>query len=101
MSEAFKRLKFDSVWIGAAIGLLMPVVMYFAIYLIRYNGMHMWRYFRLIKSGDYGFPLSTICLLPDLCLFFIFLWLHRERTSRGILMAIFPFVIYMVWKFSA
>ncbi|MGP8215278.1 MAG: hypothetical protein ACLQQ4_06925 [Bacteroidia bacterium] len=100
MAKTFTRLKFDSVWVGLATGILLPLATFFINYLIHFRGMPLFRVFHAIRVGQMQFPLMTFCLIPDLCMFFVFLWINRERSSRGILFAILPYVIYMVWKFA-
>jgi hypothetical protein len=100
MLETLKKLKIDSVWFGLVVGILSPIAGFFINYLIHFRGMHLSRVFWVIKRGEMDFPLYTFCLLPDLCMFFIFLWINKERASRGVLLVVLPYVIYMVWKFS-
>jgi len=101
MAEIIKKLKIDSVGVGIIAGILLPIIGFFVNYLIHFRGMHLNRVFFAIRRGQMEFPLLTFCLLPSLCMFFIFLWLNKEKASRGILITVIVYVIYMVWKFSS
>jgi len=100
MFEVFKKYKYNSAWLGLALGLLMPSLSFYIYYLIHFNGMHFHKLLWVLQRGQMEFPLFTLCLLPDLAGFFIFIWIDKDKTSRGFLYVILPYVIYMVWLFS-
>ena len=100
MAQTFKKFNFDSVWVGIVAGILLPIGGFYVNYLIHFNGMHLHRVFMAIRRGQMEFPLYTFCLLPSLCMFFIFLWINKEKASRGILITVLAYAIFMVWKFS-
>jgi len=100
MAQIFKKLEIDSTLTGVVMGIALPIATFYVNYLIHFNGMHLYKVFIAMKRGQMEFPLYTFCLLPSLCMFFLFLWLNKERASRGVLITVLPYVIFMVWKFS-
>lgn len=100
MSDLVRKLKEDTTLSGILAGIALPIIAFYVNYLIHFKGMHLYKVFIAMKRGQMEFPLYTLCLIPSLCMFFIFLWLNRERSARGVLITVLPYVIFMVWKFS-
>lgn len=82
--------RFDKYWIGAVIGLLLPLT-FIAVYLSHF---HLWF---LLEVGRAAFPtFSKLCLLsvfPNLALIFVFYTTNTWNLSKGVLLGAFPFMI--------
>jgi len=77
-------------------GLLLPLVMFLAMYLARYNEIgfweyvqNLWRFFMLVK-------LLTLCVLPNLLLFLFFIRKKYDLAARGVLMATFLYAFLVI-----
>jgi hypothetical protein len=90
-----KNNKFDNTGIGLFVGFLLPVIIFFAIYFIKENGIsfsnyvgNLWYLQSLIKLG-------SLCVFANSAVFMGFIKLKYEKTARGILGAtiIYAFVV--------
>jgi hypothetical protein len=89
------KAKYDSVTLGTILGLLTPTVTFIIYYLIRYRGMYFPAYIHYLNSGGLFLPILSLCVVPNLLLFFIFIWTKRDKSARGVLQATFVFAIYV------
>ena len=87
--------KYDKVGIGVLTGLIIPIVIFFIVYLVGENDMSfsnyisgMWRMQALVKIG-------SLCVFTNVAAFWIFLRLKYEKAARGVLGAtiLYAFVV--------
>ncbi|WP_321376146.1 hypothetical protein [uncultured Draconibacterium sp.] len=90
-----KKNKYDTVGIGVLTGLILPIAIFFIVYLIGENEMSftnyisgMWRMQALVKIG-------SLCVFTNVAAFWIFLRLKYEKAARGVLGAtiLYAFVV--------
>jgi len=96
-----KPKRFDKMWIGILIGLIMPVLGF-----LIYGWYWSWKFFRtfsyfvndvFIGTPTFRSSILSLSLLINLLPFFIFLRTDRYKSARGVMAAVFlyvPFVIY-------
>jgi len=87
--------KYDSVALGTITGLFVPIIAFLLYYLIRYRGMYFPAFIRYLYDGGTFIPILSLCVVPNLLVFFIFIWTDRDRSARGVLQATFVFAIYV------
>ncbi len=87
--------KFDTLGKGLLAGLILPVVLFFCIYLTRENEVsfinymnNMWQMQTLLKVG-------SLCVFANSGLFWFFLNKKYEKAARGVLAAtiLYAFVV--------
>ena len=90
-----KNNKFDNTGIGLFVGFLLPVIIFFAIYFIKENGIsfsnyvgNLWYLQSLIKLG-------SLCVFANSAVFMGFIKLKYDKAARGVLAAtiIYAFVV--------
>lgn len=52
-------------------------------------------YLRYLNGGGTFLPILSLCVIPNLLTFFIFIWTKRDKSAKGVLMATFAFAIYV------
>ena len=87
--------KYDSVILGTVLGLLAPTIAFFIYYMIRYRGMYFPAYLHYLYAGGTFLPILSLCVTPNLLIFFIFIWTKRDKSARGVLQATFAFALYV------
>jgi len=95
--------KFDSMWLGTILGVLMTFVSIFAFYLIRFADLTIHDYFKLLIENRFLFaPIVSISGVPNLVVFFLFLNKEKYKTARGVILATFIIVVAVLiikyWK---
>lgn len=95
LNQVRKKHKFDTVGIGSLTGLVLPVLIFFIVFLAQGNEgsfndyiKGMWRMQALIKLG-------SLCVFANVGVFWIFLQKKYEKAARGVLGAtiLYAFVV--------
>jgi len=79
------RTRFNNQLLGVILGLILPVLSFFIIYLLLSGSLNLVEYFEKVKSTNVFTKLLSLAVLPNLLLFFIFIWLNYLKSARGIL----------------
>jgi hypothetical protein len=87
--------RFDNVGIGFIIGFVVPVIVFFAVYLIGQSGISVLDYTKSLQKLNALIKLGSLCVFVNSAIFMGFINLKFEKTSRGILGAtiIYAFVV--------
>ncbi|HBX51440.1 MAG TPA: hypothetical protein DEH02_10280 [Bacteroidales bacterium] len=98
-AKKIKEKKYNSFLSGAVGGLLLPLIAFFLFYLFLApknftfsDFINQTRYLNLTT------PILSICVIPNLLLFFICLWTNRLFSARGVVFTtmIFAFAVVVI-----
>lgn len=90
-----KRNKIDTIGVGLMTGLILPVVLFFMVYVMKETEVSfveyirgMWRMQALVKLG-------SLCVFANVAVFWYFLKKKYEKAARGVLGAtiLYAFVV--------
>jgi hypothetical protein len=87
--------KYDSIVLGTVLGLLAPAILFSSYYLIRYRGMYFPAYIHYLSAGENLLPIISLCVTPNLLIFYAFIWTKRDKTTQGVLAATFVYAIFV------
>jgi len=80
-----KKNKFDTTGVGVLVGFILPVIIFFAVYLISERGIsfsnyvgNLWHLQALIKLG-------SLCVFVNSAAFMGFIKLKYDKAARGVL----------------
>ncbi len=92
--------RFDTILSGLVPGLILPAVTLVIIWLIRYEG-GLFRFLGEFQQMGMLSKILSLSVIPNLLLFFLFLWTNRPYSARGVIFAtlIMAFVM-LVLKFA-
>ena len=83
-------IKKDSILLGLILGIIGPVIgfitYYYAQASYKFTLLGFWHFVVRMKLLS---PVLSLCLIMDLVIFFIFIWLRWDRSARGVLTATF------------
>jgi len=90
-----KTNRLDNVGIGFLIGFLLPVLVFFVVYLIGKNDISIAEYTNSLWQLNTLVKLGSLCVFMNSAVFMGFIKLKFEKAARGILGAtiIYAFVI--------
>jgi len=93
--QRHKTNRFDNISIGFLIGVVLPVVVFFVVYLIGKNDISVAEYIKSLKQLNVLIKLGSLCVFLNSAVFMGFIKLKFEKTARGILGAtiIYAFAI--------
>lgn len=87
--------RFDNAGIGFLIGFIVPVVVFFVVYLIGKNEISVSEYIKSLEQLNVLVKLGSLCVFLNSAIFMGFIKMKFEKTARGILGAtiLYAFVI--------
>ena len=90
-------IKYDKLGAGLILGILLPVLS-FIIGWLSISDVTIGEYFRQFEQLNRLSSLISLSALPNLLLFFVFIWLNMYRAARGVIFAtlILAFVMLIV-----
>jgi len=83
------NLNLDTTVIGLLSGIIVPIITFLIVYFIMSGSQTLNEYLqRLIDRNIQGHFIS-ISVIPNLLIFFIFIWLYKMKAARGVLLSTF------------
>ena len=79
--------KLNSLVIGLIVGIVGPVLTLFVIYLITTSELSIRDYINQLIFFKVYTHIISLSAIPNLLTFFIFIWLNKLRSARGVLLA--------------
>ena len=90
-----KKRKFDSVVFGAIVGLLSPPITFTIYYFIMHRFVPIVSYIKYLRGGDIFVATLSLCVVPNLLIFFTFIWTDRDKSSKGVVFATILYAFYV------
>jgi hypothetical protein len=91
-----KFLKYDTFITGFAPGIILPFATALLSFLFASRGETVFDfYFRILKAGFVTHGM-TLCMVPDVILFFVFTRLDMLKSAKGMLAATIIWVLFIV-----
>ncbi|MDR1225365.1 MAG: hypothetical protein LBK47_00515 [Prevotellaceae bacterium] len=92
----------SKVVLGTLVGLVVPVITFFIFYRTSYAHTSFESYVRLLMFRSMISKVLAITALPNLLVFYLFLWLNKDLIARGvvvgtIMVALVVAVLYFVY----
>jgi len=92
--------KYNNIRIGLVLGMLAPVIGFLVIYLVAFRGMSISEFVELLVYNKKLSSIVSLSAIPNLLLFFIFIWLNYLYSARGVLASTLVFAgVVIVTKF--
>ncbi len=90
----------NSFWFGLAAGLIVPIITIIIAYYQAYSYMDFKVFYVRFVHLKLFSAFISLCALPDMLVFFIFIWGNRLIAARGALTSIFILtMIVVLFKF--
>jgi hypothetical protein len=92
--------RFDSLATGLIVGLILPVVSLMAFWIIRFDGS-LGQFLATFQGMGMLSKVLSLSVLPNLLLFFIFIWTRRNFSARGVIFAtLLVAFVMLILKFA-
>jgi hypothetical protein len=88
--------RLNTLTFGLIAGLLVPLLALVIFYFISSSDTAFPEYIRFIVSRKKLSSLISLSVVPDLLVFFIFIWLNYLYSARGVLAAVFLLALIVV-----
>jgi len=90
------KSKVNNIYVGIILGLIVPVITVFLVYKIRFNQFNWEEFINLFVQRRVLSSLLSLCVIPNLLVFMIFIWLNHLYSARGVLLSTFIVGIIIV-----
>ena len=88
-----KQSKYDKVGIGVLTGLVLPLIIFFIVYMVGENDMSFFDYIAGMRRIQALVKIGSLCVFTNVGAFWIFLKLKYEKAARGVLGATILYAI--------
>lgn len=89
-SVIIEKLKWaDNFFLGLALGIAAPIITLFIVYFVTFDNYTLKEFFEFLKTMRVLTKLFSLCVVPNLGVFFLFVWPNYLKGARGTLTATF------------
>jgi hypothetical protein len=94
-----REKRFDSMWHGLVSGFLLPPATLVIFWLVK-SDLGLWNFLQRFQMLGMLSKVLSLATIPNLLLFFVFIWTRRNFSARGVIFAtlVMAFVM-LVLKF--
>jgi membrane-associated HD superfamily phosphohydrolase len=93
------KYKTDTIGTGLILGILIPLISFFIFYFVKFSHYDFGDYVTSILLRAILTKILSLCVIPNLALFFIFIWTNKLTAARGVLTAtIFLSIVMLLIK---
>lgn len=95
------KSKVDNLKLGLLLGIIAPALTMLIIYLIQFTNFNLSELVDLLVEKKVFTKIVSLCVIPNLALFFLFLNKNYYYSARGVLMATVLFALFVfITKFA-
>jgi hypothetical protein len=94
------KSRYDLVKLGFALGVIAPIISFLIVYKIKFDSFTLKGFYEFLVTMHALSKLLSLMVIPNLLIFFIFIWTNHLYAARGVLAAtVFDAVVIMAIKF--
>jgi len=95
------RSKFDSLTLGLILGIIAPIITMLIVYFLKFDLYKVDELLNYLVAKQVFTKIVSLCVIPNLVLFFIFIRKNYLYSARGVLMATILFAAFVfITKFA-
>jgi hypothetical protein len=83
------KSRFNNIILGTVLGIIVPVITVFVAYRLRFSQYQLDEFFGILLQKKILSSLLSLCVIPNLLVFLIFIWLNYLHSARGVLLSTF------------
>ena len=91
-----KLSRYNDVRLGLATGLIVPVITVLIFYQVKFGHLDIGEFLSNMITKKVLSSILSLCVIPNLLVFFVFIWTNMLYLARGVLMATFVFAVVVV-----
>jgi hypothetical protein len=90
-------VKLDKFWLGFILAILVPVLTLSITYHHTFGNQNISEFFQFLRDRQIMSKLFSLCVLPNLGLFFLYIWGNFLKGARGVLAATIFVALFVVY----
>ncbi|NBC84401.1 MAG: hypothetical protein GVY19_13625 [Bacteroidetes bacterium] len=79
----------NNIFLGCVLGLILPAIAGFLVFEIRFDDYSFRAFISMLNVQGVLTQVLSLCVVPNLLAFFLFIWTNRLLSARGVLLATF------------
>jgi hypothetical protein len=91
-----KFLKADSFWIGFISAIIVPIITLTITYFYTFTNYNVEEFFHFLITFRVMTKLFSLCVLPNLGLFFLYLWPEFNKAAKGVVASTFLVALVII-----
>ena len=88
--------RFDSLVYGLVPGIILPVIFVIVFWAVKYEGGGLLEFLQKFQEQKLLTKVVSLSAIPNLLLFFLFIWSNRSFSARGVIFATFLLAFLML-----
>jgi len=88
--------KLNNIYLGLIAGFLFPLISMLVLRWIKYNRYTLNEYIEFLNQINVLTKVLSLSVLPNLLIFFVFIWTNKLLSARGVLMATIIFTALII-----
>ncbi len=91
-----KKTKSDNEIVGIVVGIIIPILTFFIFYMIKHSDTLFWTFVDGME-GKILTKIVSLCTLPDLGIFYLFLNRKMNRSAKGVIISVFVIILWVIY----
>lgn len=91
-----KKKRFDRMLSGWLIGTILPLIIFLITYQVKYSETEFLIYVKNLWHIKVFMKILSVCVFPNLALFFLFYRIKYDMAARGVIMATFIYAFLVL-----
>ncbi len=91
-----KFSRFDTFWLGFSLAFIAPFITFYIVYVLKFDDYTIKEFLHFLQVMRITTKLLSLCALPNLGIFFLYIWLDFLKGARGVLAATFAMAFIIV-----
>ena len=87
------KSKLNNIYFGLGVGICLPVISLIALHQIKYYYYTIAEFIDLLNKVDVLTKILSLSVIPNLLIFFIFIWTNKLLSARGVLLSTIIYAI--------
>lgn len=90
------KTRLNNITVGALTGILLPFITALIVYYTQFRNNDTDNLLKYLKQMGILTKILSLCVVPNLLAFFLFIWTNRLLSARGVLLATFIVTVFVV-----
>ncbi len=90
------KFSLNKIWIGLIVGILAPIVTLIIVYNTKNETKEFFEFIAYLKMMGVYLKLLSMCVIPNLFFFFVFIWRKYLAGARGVLFATILYALFVI-----
>ena len=92
------KTKLNNIYLGLVAGISLPIISLVILHQVKYHHYSIVEFMNLLNRVDILTKVLSLTVVPDLLVFFVFIWTNKLLSARGVLLStiIYAFLIFVI-----